>query len=350
MQDIKSFPLVSVIITSYNRGAYISEAIDSALAQDYPNFEVVISDNDSTDNTGEVIKKYLDDPRVKFYKNDTNIGMIPNFKKATEQLAKGEYITYISSDDYLINNSLLSEAVRLMQGKENVAVVFAENQTFNVAAGTFIQDKPGSFYAQNYKNGLDVFLDITKTGCFGWGASVYNKKLFMEFDVYSYKINSIDLLINTLLLFKGEVAFINKPSYVWRAHGNHASYRLTAMDAIANFGYLLKPYEYAKTNKIFSDKILDDWRDDVLFEQVKFLSLRFLPVNKKEYNIFMNYFKVNYPAVYKRVKKSAKWNILSLFFNNPAFSLRFFKVFSISHYHYLNQILAAGKYIPSSEK
>jgi glycosyltransferase involved in cell wall biosynthesis len=75
-------PLVSIIITSYNRASAIEEAINSALAQDYNNIEVVISDNASTDNTDAVLSKYKDDERVKCFKNEINVGAIPNYKKA----------------------------------------------------------------------------------------------------------------------------------------------------------------------------------------------------------------------------------------------------------------------------
>ena len=80
MQITNNNPLVSVVITSYNRANLIEGAIQSALAQDYPNLEIIISDNCSTDNTDKVIAKYLSNPKIRYYKNEQNIGMIPNFK------------------------------------------------------------------------------------------------------------------------------------------------------------------------------------------------------------------------------------------------------------------------------
>ncbi|MBS1757264.1 MAG: glycosyltransferase, partial [Bacteroidetes bacterium] len=56
--DIAFEPLVSIVITSYNRAHYIEEAIRSALAQDYRNLEIIISDNCSTDGSSEIFKKY----------------------------------------------------------------------------------------------------------------------------------------------------------------------------------------------------------------------------------------------------------------------------------------------------
>src|SRR5688572_32431359 len=102
-------PLVSVIITSYNRASLIVKTIESALAQDYPNLEIIISDNCSTDDSDAVIRKYTGDPRIRYFRNAENIGMMPNFIKATYELSRGEYLTYVSSDDYLTDPTFVSE-------------------------------------------------------------------------------------------------------------------------------------------------------------------------------------------------------------------------------------------------
>ncbi len=91
----KDLPLVSVIIPTYNRGWIVCEAVDSVLAQDYPNFEVLVVDDGSTDNTKDLLGKYKDNIRVLYQKNRgvsaaRNIGI----KKAN-----GEYIAFLDSDD-----------------------------------------------------------------------------------------------------------------------------------------------------------------------------------------------------------------------------------------------------------
>ena len=70
---------VSIAITVYNQAHYIGQAVESALAQDYPNLEVVVSDNHSTDPIEEVMGRYTSDPRLKYFRNETNMGMIGNF-------------------------------------------------------------------------------------------------------------------------------------------------------------------------------------------------------------------------------------------------------------------------------
>jgi glycosyltransferase involved in cell wall biosynthesis len=98
-------PLVSVLVTSYNRSEYICETIDSILNQTYPNFEIIICDNCSTDDTMDVIKKYAGNSRVRIYQNEENIGQFPNRNKIAGY-AKGKYLKYVDSDDLLYPNGL----------------------------------------------------------------------------------------------------------------------------------------------------------------------------------------------------------------------------------------------------
>jgi glycosyltransferase involved in cell wall biosynthesis len=93
-------PEISVLITSYNRANLICETIDSVLNQTFKSFEIIISDNCSTDNTMEVLKKYEHSEKVRIYQNDSNIGQFPNRNKAASY-AKGKYLKYLDSDDLI---------------------------------------------------------------------------------------------------------------------------------------------------------------------------------------------------------------------------------------------------------
>jgi glycosyltransferase involved in cell wall biosynthesis len=99
MNDTK--PLVSVLMTAFNRSEYIVEAIESVLASTYENFELIVVDDCSTDNTEFVVKAYVEkDSRVKYYKNEENLGDYPNRNKAASY-ANGKYIKYIDSDNII---------------------------------------------------------------------------------------------------------------------------------------------------------------------------------------------------------------------------------------------------------
>ena len=137
-----SFPKISILIPTYNRAHYLVDAIESSLAQDYPNFEVIVSDNNSADGTQECVKKYLSDPRLRYYKNDTNLGGGPNYKKLLYEYATGEYGKFLTDDDYLIDNNHLTKAINIIK-KHNVEIFFSaavsrneyEKQGINLSFG-----------------------------------------------------------------------------------------------------------------------------------------------------------------------------------------------------------------------
>jgi glycosyltransferase involved in cell wall biosynthesis len=99
-------PLVSVLMTAYNREKYIAEAIESVLAQTYENWELLIVDDRSMDKTVDIIKGYQGkDKRISLYINEENLGQFANRNKAAS-LAKGEFLKYLDSDDVLYATSL----------------------------------------------------------------------------------------------------------------------------------------------------------------------------------------------------------------------------------------------------
>lgn len=103
---MKHTPLVSVLMTVYNRELYIAEAIESVLNQDYQNFELIIVDDCSKDESYAIADAYLQkDSRIKLYRNEVNLGDYPNRNKAASY-ANGKYLKYLDADDIIYPNSL----------------------------------------------------------------------------------------------------------------------------------------------------------------------------------------------------------------------------------------------------
>lgn len=116
-------PKVSVIMPSYNKEKYIAASIESVLAQTFQNFELIIIDDASTDNSVAIICKYQD-KRIRFFQNNTNIGIAQNRNRALE-LAKGEYIALLDADDISANIRLEKE-VEYLNNHPDIDVVFGE--------------------------------------------------------------------------------------------------------------------------------------------------------------------------------------------------------------------------------
>lgn len=98
-------PLFSVLIANYNNGRYLQEAIDSVLAQSYTNWEVIIVDDGSTDNSSEIYEKYKQDPRFHIYYNEQNMGCGYTKRKCAE-LAQGKICGFLDPDDAILQNAI----------------------------------------------------------------------------------------------------------------------------------------------------------------------------------------------------------------------------------------------------
>ena len=95
-------PLVSVICLCFNHQEYVIECLNSVLKQDYPAIEIIIADDCSTDNSREMINKWLlENPTVMFIENESNLGNTKTFNKALKQ-AKGEFVIDLATDDKLM--------------------------------------------------------------------------------------------------------------------------------------------------------------------------------------------------------------------------------------------------------
>ncbi len=97
-------PTITIVTISYNSSEYICETIESVLSQSFADFEYLISDDKSSDNTWKIIQKYKD-PRINAWQNKTNLGEYANRNK-TLQEAKGKYIIWIDGDDILYPHGL----------------------------------------------------------------------------------------------------------------------------------------------------------------------------------------------------------------------------------------------------
>lgn len=104
--------LVSIIMPSYNTGKYIKQSIESVIAQTYENWELIIVDDCSTDDTEKVISQFYDD-RIKFFKNEKNSGAAVSRNKALRE-AQGKWIAFLDSDDLWVPEKLMKQ-IRFME-------------------------------------------------------------------------------------------------------------------------------------------------------------------------------------------------------------------------------------------
>ena len=123
-------PLVSIGMPVYNGEEYIRQALDSLLAQDFKDFELIISDNASTDNTAEICKRYLEkDNRIRYYRNEVNIGAEANFNNLINY-ATAPYFMWASHDD-IRESSYITELVKIMESDKSIVLAFSDFDTID---------------------------------------------------------------------------------------------------------------------------------------------------------------------------------------------------------------------------
>jgi len=97
--------LVTIVMPSFNTSKYIAETLESVISQTYTDWELIIVDDCSTDNTDEIVRPYLNYSRIKFFKNKRNIGAAECRNRALRE-AKGKWIAFLDSDDLWLPEKL----------------------------------------------------------------------------------------------------------------------------------------------------------------------------------------------------------------------------------------------------
>jgi abequosyltransferase len=159
---------LSICIPTYNRAAFLSNTLDSIIAQATDEVEIVVSDNASTDNTEALVNEYQNRfPRIRYYRNAENLGADRNYLKVVE-LAQGEYCWLLGSDDALAKDAVMTMLPRL--GNCDIYLVDRANLNFTMDQVLEPQQKMhgaacGAIYnCQDPKQRLTYFKDALHLG------------------------------------------------------------------------------------------------------------------------------------------------------------------------------------------
>ena len=227
-------PLVSICIPTYNRASMLREAVTSALAQDYANLEVVVSDNASTDDTSKVVNEF-NDPRIKYFRNSVNIGVFQNFSKAAYKYARGKYAMLLADDDYLIDNSYITKAVGLLEKNNKIVMVFANWRRIldkeNLVDHIF--HPPSSIMNGRWlllNHGLKMPRDTNRNENNVMHIYLYSllfkRELAIEIGMLDYDYLGIDIAIFGKLCCHGDVGFVDTVACVRREHKKCCTYTI----------------------------------------------------------------------------------------------------------------------------
>jgi glycosyltransferase involved in cell wall biosynthesis len=135
-------PRVTIGLPVYNAEKYLEEALDSILTQSYRGFEVIISDNSSTDRTEEICKSYAqDDVRIRYFRNEQNIGAAPNFNQVFKR-SGSEYFKWAAHDD-LLAPDFLSACVKVLDENQEVVLCYPRAKIIDENSNYVVDYDPG---------------------------------------------------------------------------------------------------------------------------------------------------------------------------------------------------------------
>ena len=201
--------LFSVLIANHNRAKYIKECVSSILQQSYNNWEVIFVDDNSNDNSIQIIKEIIkDDKRFKIFKNDCNKGCGYTKKKCID-LANGEICGFLDSDDILTKDSI-KLMVLAHQDHPEVSIIGSRRAICNDKM-KIIDVSPSLINVSNYfKSQLDNPFTISHFVTFK--KKFYNKTNGID----SSLMKAVDQDLYYKLEEQGKVGFINKVLYYYR--------------------------------------------------------------------------------------------------------------------------------------
>ena len=263
-------PLVSIIIPNYNHAQYLDERIQSVLKQTYQNFEVIILDDKSTDNSLEVINKYKDNPHIaKIVANEKNSGSTFKQWQKGFDLSEGELIWIAESDDSC-EITLLEKLVTEHKEKKNV-VTFCKSQRMDengLKYETFHNEiKRGNWDGKEF---IQTYLGKNNT-IMNASSAIFNKDIALTIDPqYKSFKGSGDWLFWIEIIQKGSVSYIDEALNFFRKHGSNTTEKSYANGT--DFIEDKRIFDYLVKNRLINSSTIKNVRRHNL---VKFTSFPF---------------------------------------------------------------------------
>jgi glycosyltransferase involved in cell wall biosynthesis len=218
-------PLVTIAIPTFNRAALLRGCIQAAFAQTYDNIEVLVSDNASLDDTGNVLQEF-NDKRLRVLRQETNIGLLPNWN-ACLAAAGGEYVFFVSDDDR-ISPWLVERCVGVIGKQSRVPIVVALT---NCHLASFGQTKPARasrHIGSGLRNGTDVLLEFLADEINVAICSVMVRTEALR-SRGGFPVNlphTADVAAWAPLLLESEVGFVNEACATFNLHDDSETGRL----------------------------------------------------------------------------------------------------------------------------
>ena len=230
------YPLVTIMIPTYGQAALIAEAVESALAQDYPNIEVVVADDCSPDATEAALAHLRGDPRLRYVRNAANLGRVGNYRHTLYDTARGAWCLNLDGDDYLTDPGFISAAMALAIRHPSVVLVVGNTivSRHGQQSGYLMNAPLGSPLVMRGTTFLLEHAPFLSNIQIPHMSALYRRDVALATDFYRQQTLCADSESLYRIGIGHEVAFIDPVAGVWRQHGANASdaERTIKLDAI----------------------------------------------------------------------------------------------------------------------
>lgn len=285
-------------MATYNGEKFLRKQLESILNQTYDYFELIICDDNSIDNTKNILKEYAKkDNRIKLFFNEKNLGVNKNFEKCIK-LAKGDYISIADQDDIWISNKLKI----LLENIQDNILIYHDDFLID-GSGNIVSDLYFKYSDRKVFSLKSLFLENWISG----HSMLFDSKLknyLFPFPGEKY-IRYYDHWIALVAYRYGKVKFLNKSLVYWRQHtNNHSGNRLYKQNININSNIRVLKYkwrlnrirQYCFLKVLYKDTIYYDYLNELIKYEIndnKLFSLKFFI--KKYKNFFpYNGFKANF--------------------------------------------------------
>ncbi len=339
---IKKQPLISIIVPAYKNYKYIYENLDSILAQDYPNIEIIVTDDASDDFDKKAIEKYLKTKsgnnikRFLVNQNPKNLGTVKNLNNAIK-LSKGDYVTFLAADDMLYNKHVFSKYINCFNSlPKKELIVVAQVGMYDIKLKRLIQ----YFVSKENQEKINklppkkLFGEMSSK-CILPGSSIfYKKELFKKYGYFDEKYKLVEDYSSALKFSRLGIKY-NYFDFVSSkhrdggiSHGNkigevHKS-KQYELDILNTFKNEVLPYKY----------LLNKQQKKEFLKKIK----------EQQWNYSYNFEFANSPKKQKQLFLKQNWkNGLSTFLNDFSIDLKDqligkkFKIFMVGIILMLNQ-------------
>ncbi|MCF6308043.1 MAG: glycosyltransferase [Flavobacteriaceae bacterium] len=238
-------PYISIVMATFNGEEYIGEAIESVLSQTYKNFEIIIIDDGSTDETSKIINSFKDD-RIKYVKKEHNSGIADSLNIGIS-LAKGEYIARMDDDDVCMPNRFELQ-VNVLNKNKNIIV-----------CGTNVYSKNKLKIRKTPEFHKDILQQMVFVNPMVHPSVMIRKNILIENKYDADMVPSEDYDLWSRLIFLGDFYNIQEPLLYYRDHGNSQTTKRRKEQLFKNvaiFEFILKKLgftdEIVKAESLFN--------------------------------------------------------------------------------------------------